>query len=298
MTESRCGYVAIVGRPNVGKSTLMNHMLGMKVSITSRKPHTTRQRILGVLNRHSTQILFVDTPGLVVRHETQEREIKRFMRYQVLDALVGIDLAILMVDAKAWHHQDELALDQMRNLKVPILCAVNKIDRLTHKESLLPLFEQISGRYDFTAIVPVCALKGDGLQELAIEIEGHMPLGPHVFTNDEITDRPLRFLVAEAVREKITRQLGSEIPHQTAVLIERFKEYGRTVEIDALVCVEKNSQKSIVLGKNGRRLKSIGVESRKAIEKLIGVHVRLHLWVRVQPSWTNRQEALVALGYR
>ena len=290
----RCGTVALAGRPNVGKSTLMNHLLGRKLSITSRKPQTTRHALLGVLNQDDAQIVFVDTPGI---HAHRGRELNRYMVGQAVSALTGVDVALLLVEARGWHDGDDLALRRLKQAGAPCICVINKIDRLTAKERLLPLIEQASGKHPFEEIVPVSALKNIALNELARVIAGRLPQAPPLFPRHEVTDRPLDFLVAEIVREKATRRLGAELPYETAVVVERIAPRQGLTEFDAVLYVERETQKRIAIGKGGAMLKSIGEDARRDIEALIDGKAMLRLWVKVHRRWSDRAGALRRFGY-
>ncbi|MEC8833573.1 MAG: GTPase Era [Pseudomonadota bacterium] len=299
MTNPRCGYAGIVGRPNVGKSTLLNHLMGTKLSITSRKPQTTRINLLGISTRGQTQIIFVDTPGLRdLRPDPSGRKINRYMSNQAMAAVADVDLAVLLVDARGWTEADEAVLALIKREGVAAICGINKIDRLARKDVLLPLMKEIHDKYAFEAIIPMSALHRRGLDDLSAEIAGLMPDGPHVFDSDALTDRPLVFLVAEAIREKLMRQLGDELPHRTTVVVERYDVGAVITEIDAVIYVERQSQKAIVIGRGGKRLKAIGQEARGNIEDLAGGKVMLNLWVKVQPGWSNNDELLARFGYR
>ncbi len=299
MTNPRCGYAGIVGRPNVGKSTLLNHLMGTKLSITSRKPQTTRINLLGISTRGQTQIIFVDTPGLRdLRPDPSGRKINRYMLNQAMAAVADVDLAVLLVDARGWTEADEAVLALIKREGVAAICGINKIDRLARKDVLLPLMKEIHDKYAFEAIIPMSALHRRGLDDLSAEIAGLMPDGPHLFDSDALTDRPLVFLVAEAIREKLMRQLGDELPHRTTVVVERYDVGAVITEIDAVIYVERQSQKAIVIGRGGKRLKAIGQEARGNIEDLAGGKVMLNLWVKVQPGWSNNDELLARFGYR
>ena len=295
---TRCGYVGLIGRPNVGKSTLLNHIMGTKLAITSRKPQTTRDNLIGVTVRGETQILFVDTPGI---HSPSERKtgrlINRYMVNQAIGIIADVDVAVMLVDAQGWNAADDLVLRHVKRHSTPVICAINKIDRLQDKTRLLPLIDGIRVRHDFEAIVPISALKENGLEGLVDEIAKCLPAGPHLYEPDALTDRPLQYLVAEAIREKVMRQLGDEVPHRCAVTVERFESGENLTEIDAVIYVESNSHKTIVIGKKGKRLKAIGSQARPVIENLVDGKVMLNLWVKVRPGWSDDDAMLVRLGY-
>ena len=291
----RCGYVALAGRPNVGKSTLMNHLLGRKLSITSRKPQTTRQALIGVLTRGEAQIVFVDTPGI---HVASGRALNRYMVGQAVGSLAGVELALMLIEAQGWQDADEIVLRRIKEADVPCICVINKIDRLAAKERLLPLMDAVSRKHDFEEIVPVSALRNVALDDLLAEIVRRLPGREHLFASDEITDRSKAFLIAETVREKAMRRLGAELPHQTAVLVERLVERDGLTEVDAVIYVERDTQKRIAIGKGGTMLKSIGEDARKDIEILTGGKAMVRLWVKVDRRWSGRPESLERLGYR
>ena len=291
--NTHCGLVAIVGRPNVGKSTLLNHLLGQKLSITSRKPQTTRHRILGVKTCDETQLIFIDTPGL---HKEEPRAMNRYMNKAACSALAEVDVVVFMVSGVVWNELDELVLDKIKAAGKPTILLINKIDQLKEKEQLLPVIEQARQRHDFLSIVPISALKEDNLDVLEQELIIQARPGTFLFPEDQITDRTQRFLFAEMIREKITRQLGDEIPHSIAVEIETF-EYGEGVwHINAVILVERKGQKAIVIGKSGARLKKIGEEARKDMERMLEQQVMLKLWVKVKGGWADDERALQSLG--
>jgi len=295
MSETtRCGYVALVGRPNVGKSTLLNHLIGQKLSITSRKPQTTRHQVLGIKTTESAQLLFVDTPGM---HGGEQRALNRYMNRAAGSALNGVDVAVLVVDRGEWNDNDERALQRCQQSGAPLILAVNKVDRLEDKKALLPVLEALQQRADFAAVVPVSALRGHNLDALQGEIEVRLPQAPFLFEEDEITDRSMRFLAAEIVREKLTRQLGDELPYAVTVEIEDYAEEEGVTHISALILVERDGQKRIIIGKAGSRLRSVGTEARIDLERLIGGKVMLRLWVKVRAGWADDERALRSLGY-
>ncbi len=294
MGESRCGMVAIVGRPNVGKSTLLNHLLGQKISITSRKPQTTRHRILGVSTRDEVQIVYVDTPGL---HRSEGKALNRVMNRAALKAMSDVDVVLLVVDRLAWNAADEEALEAVRRTSKPVLLVINKTDRLESREALLPHIETLRLKHEFAAIVPVSALRGNNLEALEREIAALLPQATHLFPQDQLTDRSERFMVAEIVREKLIRQLGEELPYASAVQIEEFRTERAVVHIAALILVDKPGQKAIVIGQGGARLKRVGAEARADIERLLGTKVMLRLWVKVRSGWADDERALASLGY-
>ncbi|MXW53317.1 MAG: GTPase Era [Gammaproteobacteria bacterium] len=296
--ETKSGFVAIVGRPNVGKSTLLNHILGFKLSITSRKPQTTRHRILGIFTRDQLQMIFVDTPGLNDLNEGQTSAMGRFMNHQAVGVLSDVDICLHVVDARGWRDEDEAVVPHLTSTNVRSICALNKVDRVHPKPKLLPMMKLVSEKYSYEEIIPISALKNDGLDVLVDQLGQRIPNGPHLYAEDEITDRPVRFLVAEMIREKVVRQLGDELPYRTTVVVESFAAREKVTAIDAIIYVEKESQKGIVIGKAGSRLKSIGQASRQSIESFLNRQVFLKIVVRVHRDWTNERLALASLGYR
>lgn len=296
MTENfRCGYVAIIGRPNVGKSTLVNHLLGQKLNITSRKPQTTRHAILGIRTDADRQVVFVDTPG---QHIDQPRAINRYMNKVARSAMRDVDAVVFVVDRLKWTQEDEQILQRLEHNKARIIIAINKVDRLSQKELLLPHIQELSRRLPEAELVPISALQGDNLEQLYELISSYLPYGQAFYSEDQITDRSTRFVVAEIVREKILRQLGEEVPYASTVEIEKFEQQGSLVEIHALILVEREGQKRIIIGDGGSRLKSVGSEARLDIEKLLGCKVMLKLWVKVKSNWSDDERALQSLGYQ
>ena len=292
--SKRCGYVAIVGRPNVGKSTLLNHLLGQKISITSRKPQTTRHQVLGIKTEDDYQIIFVDTPGL---HLKAEKAINRYMNRAASSAIRDVDLVIFVVDRTAWTEEDELVLQQVRQSGLPVLLAVNKVDLLEDKSALLPQLQMLADKADFEAIVPLSALRRHNVEQLEREILKHLPESEHFFPEEQITDRSQRFLAAEIVREKIMRQLGEELPYAATVEIEEFTQEDAVLHISAVILVERKGQKKILIGEKGARLRSIGSEARVDMERLFDSKVMLRLWVKVKSGWSDDDRALRSLGY-
>ena len=294
MSEQRCGTVAIVGRPNVGKSTLLNHLLGQKLSITSRKPQTTRHQVLGVSTVENTQLVYVDTPGM---HLGRSKAINRAMNKAAASALNDVDVTLFTCDRNKWTEEDDFVLELVGRQRTPVALVINKIDLMEQKNELLPFTEGLSERYEFNAVFPVSALHAQGLNELATFVATQAPVGPHLFPEDQITDRSQRFLAAELVREKIVRQLGDELPYSTAVEIEAFKHDDRGVlHINALILVERNGQKKILIGESGGRLKSIGTSARRDMERAFDSKVMLKLWVKVKSGWSDDDRALKTLG--
>src|SRR5690554_123871 len=298
MTEtqtSRCGYVAVVGRPNVGMSTLVNHILGQKLAITSRKPQTTRHNMLGIKTEGSVQAIYIDTPGL---HTGGQTALNRFMNRSALTALRDIDVCVFVVDRMRWTEEDELVFERIRHLKCPILIAVNKADRLDDKSQLLSHLQWLNEKLPQAEIVPVSALHQQNLDTLERLIGERLPENEHFYPEDQITDRSSRFLAAELIREKIMRQLGAELPYQMTVEIEDFKHEGRILHIHGLILVEREGQKKILIGEKGERIKLIGQEARKDMEALFDNKVMLNLWVKVKKGWSDDERALRSLNYQ
>ncbi len=295
---TRSGFVAIVGRPNVGKSTLLNHILGVKLSITSRKPQTTRHRLLGIHTQREVQLMFVDTPGMHALEEGSGNAINHYMNQQAVGVLSDVDMCLHVLDARGWRAEDELVMNHLVSSSSQAICVMNKVDKVDPKSKLLPFMQLVSEKYPYEEIIPISALKNDGLDILVEQIGRRMPEGPHLYAEDEITDRPTRFLVAEMIREKVVRQLGDELPYRTTVVVESYREESKVTVIDAIIYVEKESQKGIVIGKAGKRLKSIGQSSRQSIENFLQNQVFLNIVVRVRRGWTNERLAMAALGYR
>mgnify|MGYP000259078047 CR=1 FL=1 len=290
----RCGYVAIVGRPNVGKSTLLNHILGQKLSITSRKPQTTRHNVLGIKTEGDTQTIYVDTPG---QHSGQKKAINRHMNKSAVTAMLGVDVVVFVVDKMIWTELDEQVAEVLAQTKSPIILAVNKIDQLAKKEDLLPHLKGLSEKLKVAEVVPLSALKSDNLDKLESLIASYLPKQQHLFDEDQITDRSVKFLAAEIIREKITRQLGDELPYQAAVEIEEFKDMANVTHISAVILVERKGQKNILIGDGGSRIKLIGQEARIEIEQLIERKVMLKLWAKVKSGWSDDERALRSLGF-
>jgi len=294
MNDFRCGYIALVGRPNVGKSTLLNRILGQKISITSRRPQTTRHRVLGIKSQPTAQLIYVDTPGI---HDFSGRAMNRHMNRTASSVLQDVDVVVFLVDGLHWTADDDLVLKKLGQITSPVILAVNKIDLLGNREELLPRLQTLSEKYRFLHIIPISAGKGDNVEELEAAIERLLPQAPPLFPEDQVTDRSVRFLAAELVREKLFRKLGKELPYGLTVEIEQFKSDTNITHIHALIWVERKSQKYIVIGKQGRMLKEVGIEARRDIEVLIDGKVNLKLWVKVKEGWADDERALHSLGY-
>ncbi|MFQ3283104.1 GTPase Era, partial [Reinekea sp.] len=268
--DTFCGYVAIVGRPNVGKSTLMNHILGQKISITSRKPQTTRHQIVGIYTEDKTQVIFVDTPGM---HRGQEKAINKVMNRAADSALADVDAVLMVVDRTVWADEDQWVLDKLKHVKAPVYLVINKIDHLENKESLLPHIEKVSEKFDFKEVLPISALRGHNLDRLIEILSSQMPRSLYYYPEDQVTDRSQRFMASEIIREKLMRQLGAELPYSTAVEIEQFKFEDRVLHLHGLILVERSGQKRIVIGDKGARLKQVGQEARLDMESLFETKV-------------------------
>ena len=292
--EFRSGFAAIVGRPNAGKSTLVNRLVGQKIAIVTSKPQTTRNRIQGIVTKPQGQIVFIDTPGL---HEA-DSALGRQMMQEVASALEGIDVLLLMADASALHpHADELLLEKAERFRGKTILALNKIDRLP-KPKLLPLIESFAKAFEFSAIVPISALQGTGCDELLGEILMQLPQGEPYFPEDQVTDQPERFLAAEIIREKAIQLTYHEVPHALAVVVEKYEEKPKLLRIEALMNVERDSQKKILIGHKGEMLKKIGTEARKELEAILGSKIYLGLFVKVAPDWRESPQKVRELDWR
>lgn len=302
----RAGFVAIVGRPNVGKSTLMNHMLGQKLSITSRKPQTTRHRIHGILTDENRQIVFVDTPGI---HGKEVRAINERMNKAAISALADVDVVLFVVDGIQWREDDLLTLEKLSATNLPVILVINKADTIKDKSKLLPVIESFSESFDFADIIPVSALRHHNLDRLQSVIGEYLPIRPAIFDAEQITDRSERFLASEIIREKIMRISGDEVPYDLMVQIDTFKdepahkdpETGKwrkaVTFIDATIFVERAGQKSIIIGDKGAKIKQVGIDARKDMEVLFDRKIMLTLWVKVKRGWSDDERALNSLGY-
>ena len=292
--DPKCGFVALVGRPNVGKSTLLNFLLEQKLSITSRKPQTTRQQVLGVKTVDADQMIFVDTPGL---HRDEPKAINKAMNRSATSAMADVDLVLFLIDRGKWTEEDAWVLQKLRTVKAPVALIVNKMDLMDDPKALLPEMESLHALHDFAGVFPISALRQKNLDVLETFVRRNLPDGHHLFPEGQITNRTERFLAAELIREKIIRQLGDELPHTTAVEIEGFQPDERgTQHISAIIFVERDGQKRIVIGTGGSRLRSIGTEARRDMEKAFDSKVMLKLWVKVKSGWSDDVRALQSLG--
>lgn len=292
-SNTRCGFIAIVGRPNVGKSTLLNHLLEQKISITSRKPQTTRHRITGIRTEDNIQYIYVDTPGL---HKEQSKALNRAMNATVLDVLKDVDVVLFVVERLVFNEEDQMVLEALEKLTVPVLLLINKCDQIENRERLLPHIQRLSGLRDFAEIIPLAVLTGHNVETVQHCVAKYLPEGPFMFPEDQITDRSSRFLAAELIREKITRQLGDEVPYEVTVEIEKFAMEGSVLHIHGLILVDKEGQKQIIIGNAGDRLKSIGKAARLDMEQAFDSKVMLHLWVKVKSGWADDERALQSLS--
>ncbi len=293
--KTYCGSVAIVGRPNVGKSTLINVILGEKISITSKKPQTTRHRILGVKTEGAYQTIYLDTPGF---HKTTPRQLNRAMNRTVMTVLDEVDIVVFVIDCRHWTEEDELMLKRLKQQERPVILVLNKTDTLVNRDDLLPIIKNVSEKFTFAAVVPLSALKDRNIAPLEAEIAKLLPEGKPVFASDDLTDSSDKFLASELIREKLMRMLGEEVPYAVTVQIERFEIVGNLIRIAALIWVEKPGQKAIVIGKHGDMLKKVGQLAREEMERLFEKKVFLHLWVKVKSGWSDDEHLLTQLGYR
>lgn len=292
--SQRCGYVAVVGKPNVGKSTLMNKSIGVRLSITTHKPQTTRHRILGVKTKGNSQFVFIDTPGF---HLGQDKAINRYMNKTALSAIQDVDVVIFVVQAMRWTKEEEALLQRLKQADVPVVAVINKVDLLEDKSELLPFIAEVSEKYSFEQIVPVSARKGDGVEQLENLLESFIPEQPHIFDEDDYTDKNMRFLAAERIREQLFYVMKEEVPYSLTVEIESFEVVDGRYMIGAVIWVERSTQKGIVIGKGGSVLKEVGTRARKSISSLFDNRVHLELWVRVKEGWSDSDKALHSLGY-
>ena len=291
--QFRSGYVSIVGKTNAGKSTLLNSILGQKIAITSRKPQTTRHRFLGIKTESENQIIFVDTPGF---HSGQKRALNRYMNKVAANALRGVDIVLYLIDKLDWQEDDLQRLKSIPN-ETSVILVVNKIDKLKDKNSLLPFIEERNKDGLFSSIIPISALKGMNLDVLLDLICDKLPYGSHLYPEDQVTDISEKFLASEVIREKCINRLGDELPYRVSVSIDRFSESEKVIHIDSTIFVEKQSQKGMLIGKSGSKLKAIGTSSRKELEDLLESKVMLKTWVKVKSGWSDNETLLPSMGY-
>lgn len=290
----RCGFVAVVGRPNVGKSTLVNAIMGIKISIVSPKPQTTRHRILAVHTTDIHQIVFIDTPGL---HRKADKAMNRLMNRAATSALMDADLVLFICEANRWTVEDQDVVERLRDCKAPVVALLNKIDKVHPREELLRVIAETAARYDFNEVVPISAKRGENLDRLLELIPGYLPESPPLYPEDMFTDRSVSFRSAELVREKLLSHLRQEVPYGLTVQIERFEREVEGISIHAIIWVERDSQKGIVVGKGGNVLKKVGRAARLELKEEFGVPVHLALWVKVKENWADSEKDLMSLGY-
>jgi GTP-binding protein Era len=293
-STTQCGYVAIVGRPNVGKSTLLNALLDQKLSITSRKPQTTRHQLLGIKSGAEHQILYVDTPGI---HAAGKRAINRYMNRNAFSVISDVDVIVFLVDRQHWTEDDEMVLEAIQKASLKVIVAVNKVDMVKDKRQLLPLLSTLQSKVPEAEIMPISAEKGDNLKMLEQEVVKALPNGPFYFEADQVTDRSERFMASEVIREKLMRQLGDELPYAVTIQIDEFRETGTIIHIGATIFVEREGQKTILIGKSGQRLKQIGIDARRDLETMMSKKIMLNTWVKVKSGWSDSERALKSLGY-
>lgn len=292
--KQHCGYVAFIGRPNVGKSTLLNRLVGQKLCITSRKPQTTRHRVLGIKTTADTQFIFVDTPGM---HVDNKHAMNRYMNRAAKTAVHDVDIIVFVIDATGWTEGDDLVVERLEHTEAKIIIAVNKVDKLEKKDALLPLLKKLSGLDGVSEIIPLSATKGDNVDVLESALKKMLPESEFFFDEEQVTDRSMRFIAAELIREKLIRRLGKELPYALTVEIEEYAEKEGVLHVGAVIWVERAGQKAIVIGKNGSMLKEIGKQSRQELEKMLETKVFVRLWVKVREGWSDDTRALRSLGY-
>jgi GTP-binding protein Era len=291
---SYCGYIALVGRPNVGKSTLLNHILQQKLSITSKKPQTTRHSILGIRTENEHQYVYVDTPGI---HQGSKKAMNRMMNKTAISVLRDVDVIAFIVDGTHWQEEDEYVLGLIKQGTAPCILVVNKVDKIVDKAQLLPWINEISQRHEFAAIIPLSAKTGIQVDDLQKKLVSYLPEGPHLFPHDQFTDRSTKFLCAELLREKVFRFCGQELPYAVTVDIESYKDEGALVRIHALILVEKDNHKRMIIGDKGQKLKEMATGARIDMEKMLGKKVFLQCWCKVKSGWADDERMLKQLGY-
>lgn len=295
MTDTtRRGYIALVGRPNVGKSTLLNRLIGQKLCITSRKPQTTRHRVLGIHTTESEQYIYVDTPGM---HIDTKHAMNRYLNRAANQAINDVDAIVFIVEAGGWQEGDDVVLQRLQNTRCPVVLVVNKVDKLDAKEMLLPLIQDLAAKTNISNIIPVSARNGDNVEQLEKQLSTYLAEGEFFFPEDQITDRSMRFVAAELIREKLIRRLGEELPYALTVEIEEYEQSAGLLNVGAVIWVERAGQKGIVIGKGGSMLKEIGRQSRIDLEQMLETKVFVRLWVKVKEGWSDDERALRSLGY-
>lgn len=291
----KSGFVALIGAPNAGKSTLLNNLLGQKISITSRRPQTTRHRILGIKTTEESQVVYVDTPGM---HIDGKKALNKYLNKTADASLMGVDVIVWVKDDMQWDDNDISILEKLRNEGAPVVLAINKIDKINNKETLLPFIQKISLEHDFKSIIPISALTGKQLDDFEKLLLTLLPAGDMLYPEDQITDSSERFITTEIIREKLIRRLGQEIPHSLSISIDQFQVQEKITRIYAVIWVERDGQKNIVIGDKGIGLKEIGTQARLDLEKMLDTKVYLNLWVKVKKNWSDNERDLIGLGYR
>jgi GTP-binding protein Era len=294
MSETKTGYISIVGRTNVGKSTLLNNILDQKVSITSRKPQTTRHRLLGIKTLGNAQAVFVDTPGF---HIGQKRALNRYMNKVAVTSMAGVDVLLFVIEAMKLNDEDRSLLTKIPDDIKDVILIINKVDRMADKDKLLPFIQEVSCLYNFSEIIPVSALKGTNVKSIEKTIFEKLPSGKHSYPKDQVADTTERFLASEVIREKCITRIGDEIPYRLSVMIDNFKTTKKLINIDATLYIEKNSQKGIVIGQDGKRLKAIGTAARIELEEILDTKIMLKLWVKVKSNWSDDEAMMSTMGY-
>ena len=294
-TPFKVGFVALIGAPNAGKSTLLNHLLGQKISITSRRPQTTRHRILGIKTTDTSQVVYVDTPGM---HLGGKKALNKYLNKTADASMLGVDVIVWVKDDMKWDDNDRSIIEKLKQAGTPVVLAINKIDKITNKQSLLPFIQKISLEHAFKSIIPISALTGKQLDEFEGLLLDLLPEGDLMFPEDQITDSSERFMTTEIIREKLIRRLGQEIPHSVTISIDQFSVEEKITRIYAVIWVEREGQKNIVIGDKGAGLKEIGSQARVDLERMLETKVYLNLWVKVKKNWSDSERDLGSLGYR
>ena len=290
----KMGYVALIGAPNAGKSTLLNHLLGQKISITSRKPQTTRHRILGIKTLENSQVVYVDTPGM---HLGSKKALNRYLNKTADASLTGVDVIVWVKDDARWDDIDTSILEKLKDMGTPVILALNKIDRLADKTSLLPFVQDVSLKFDFATIIPISALTGLQIDDFEAVVQKMLPEGMPLYPEDQVTDCSERFMASEIIREKLTRRLNQELPHSLSISIDQFIVEEGITKIYAIIWIERDGQKNIVIGKKGMVLKEVGQRARIDLEEMLDTKVYLNLWVKVKKSWSENEREVINLGY-
>ncbi|MCF6288647.1 MAG: GTPase Era [Proteobacteria bacterium] len=292
---TKCGYVAVIGKPNVGKSTLINHIIGEKVSIVTAKPQTTRHQILGIHTNQTGQILFIDTPGM---HQGHKKALNKYMNKTAAVAVLNVDLILFLVESLKWDKDDEQALKSLQYTQTPVVLVINKADLIKNKEKLLPYAKQLMQLYNFKEIFYISASKGKGTKDLESKIFTFLPQADNYYAADQLTDKSTKYLIAELIREQLMLRLHQELPYSLTVEVESYKDKGHIIHIHALIWVEREQQKNMLIGKHGQSLKQVGIKARKEIQELVGKQVHLKLWAKVKSAWADNDRLLQQLGYK